>query len=1224
MVESVPDHINFPKAEEEVLAFWKDIGAFERSLELAKGRPRYSFYDGPPFATGLPHYGHILAGTIKDIVTRWAAMDGYYVERRFGWDCHGLPVEYEIDKKLGIKSPDQVTKMGIKAYNSECQKIVMTYANEWEQIVGRMGRWIDFKNDYKTMYPWFMESVWWVFKQLYEQGMIYKGFKVMPYSTGCRTPLSNFESGLNYKDVQDPAVVVSFPVTNNTDEEGTSFLAWTTTPWTLPSNLALCVNPDEEYVKVLDHKREQKFILMEQRLVQLYQSDAEYDVIKRYKGADLAGFTYKPLFNYFVHRAETGAFKVLVDKYVTDASGTGLVHQAPYFGEDDYRVCMANKVIEKDGEIICPVDECGCFTAEVTDFAKMYVKDADKFIMKKLKAEGRLIVQSTCKHSYPFCWRSDTPLIYKAVPSWFVTVEDIVEQLLENNSQTYWVPDFVKDKRFANWLKGARDWAISRNRYWGTPLPLWVSDDGEEVVCVGSIKELEELTGETFTNIHREYVDVKTIPSRMGKGELHRVPEVFDCWFESGSMPYAQQHYPFERKKEFEDSFPADFIAEGIDQTRGWFYTLLVLSTALFGKPPFKNLICNGLILASDGSKMSKRKQNYPQPTRIFDQYGADAVRLYLINSPAVRGDALKFKENGVKDVLKDVFLPWFNAYRYLVQNIQRLEREDGVVFRYSEDTWQLTEEHNYMDRWILSFTQSLIKFVRVEMKAYRLYTVVPRLLKFVDHLTNWYVRMNRRRLKGDYGTADCKAAIETLFIVIYSMVRVMAPFTPFLSETMYQNLKKVVAGVTLESVHFLMLPKVKEELIDTEIERAVCRLQSVIELARVSRDKRTLPVKYPLKEVVVVNDDEQFLKDVDSLRSYILEELNVKTLTTTTDRAAYQVKMEAAGDSKALGIRLKQASKEICKKIAGMSNAEIANIQKEGYAEICGERVDISEVRIKLVVENSGSNYEANSDWQALILLDCTVDQEAESEGLAREVTNRIQKLRKEAGLQPNDEITIHYEAGKELCKVIEDNQEMIQLAVKQPLTTSAPTNPSQVIICKEGEVKGYKLKLTIAARGSTDATVFAALQSSKDAGFLYCNVTDGSQTGTVILESVVGSGKLITYGRLCQMITELFKVSQPLTVYKEKEELTAQHNLAELNRATLTLRPSFTPSSPSGPACKHVFAAAGKTKVVLLTENPCGKNQLDKGQILHCAQMLLDSDQVKLYTDCKMNVPL
>ena len=599
----------------------------------------FTFYDGPPFATGLPHYGHILAGTIKDTVTRYACMSGKSVERRAGWDCHGLPVEYEIDQTLNITHRDQVLEMGIDKYNETCRSIVTRYTKEWEETVTRLGRWIDFENDYKTMDPTFMESVWWVFAQLYDKQLVYQGYKVMPYSTACGTPLSNFEAGLNYKDVRDPAVVVSFPIVG--DEE-VSFVAWTTTPWTLPSNLALCVHPDMEYIKILDKTSNKKFILAKSRLSQLFpimnntkkwkptMAAELYEIQEAMVGKDLVGKTYTPLFDYYAKTPEAkNYYRVLSDTYVTEDAGTGIVHQAPAFGEDDYRVCMAHEVIFKGADLPCPVDANGLFTDPVGEPVKgMHVKQADDTLLKMIKEAGRLVQKDNLDHSYPFCWRSDTPLIYKAVPSWFVKVEEIRDRLVANNKLTYWVPTSVGEGRFHSWLADARDWAVSRNRFWGTPIPIWTNKDMSEVVCISSIDQLAELSGVRVEDLHRETVDKVTIPSKKNPGTtLERVEEVFDCWFESGSMPYAQQHYPFENRRELEDNFPADFIAEGIDQTRGWFYTLLVLSTSLFGKPPFKNLIVNGLVLASDGQKMSKRKKNYPDPMEVVSKYGADALR---------------------------------------------------------------------------------------------------------------------------------------------------------------------------------------------------------------------------------------------------------------------------------------------------------------------------------------------------------------------------------------------------------------------------------------------------------------------------------------------------------------------------------------------------------------------------------------------------------------------
>lgn len=1170
----LPETIDFAKEEEATLKLWKEEMVFQRSMCLSKRRPKYSFYDGPPFATGLPHYGHILAGTIKDIVTRYAYQSGYHVERRFGWDCHGLPVENEIDKKLGIKGPDDVAKMGIKAYNQECRKIVMRYAEEWQRIIGRMGRWIDFKNDYKTMYPWYMESIWWIFRQLYNKGLVYEGIKVMPYSTACNTPLSNFEAGQNYKDVVDPSIIVAFPLL---DEPGVSLLAWTTTPWTLPSNMALCVNPTFEYVEVRNENSGDVYIILE---AQLYTLKGSYVIVNRRKGVDLKGKAYEPPFPYFLHYKEKGAFIVLNDTYVTAETGTGIVHQAPCFGEDDFRCCLEAGIISKDQELVCPVDSCGCFTEPVHDFLGKYVKDADKEIIKYLQSKKKLLVNSTTKHSYPFCWRTDTPLIYRAVPSWFIKVEEIKDKLLVANSETYWVPDSVKEKRFGNWLRDARDWAISRNRYWGNPIPLWVSEDKVETVCVGSIAELERLTGTKVSDIHRENIDHLTIPSkRPGKPPLRRVPEVFDCWFESGSMPYAQMHYPFKNKKAFDKYFPADFIAEGIDQTRGWFYTLMVISTALFGIAPFKNLVANGLILASDGQKMSKRKKNYPDPMEVADKYGADALRLYLINSPVVRAENLRFKEEGVRDVIKDVFLPWYNAFRFLIQNIERYE-ETGASFMYDENLDSCSS--NIMDRWIISFTQSLLVFLKREMKGYRLYTVVPYLIKYIDNLTNWYVRMNRKRIKGEDDPEDCKNALTTLFLAIYTMVHAYAPFTPFLTEFMFQRLFKwipnkqesdvekpineesvsdesevessefdeseflilgKIEGQARESVHYRMIPHSRDHLIDKGIEKAVSYMQSVIQLGRIVRDRKVIPTKYPLPEIVVIHRDAEVLTDIVSLKSYILEELNVKKLTVTTDKEKYGVTLRAEPDHKTLGARLKGEFKQIIQAIKDLTDEELQKFIATKTIVVQGHKLEEQDLRLMFsftgpAAEQLSKQYEAHSEGSILILLDITADEAMHNEGIAREMINRVQKLRKKARLVPSDEAIAYYEikdASSNLAKVVVSHKDFIENATKTPQRDMTELPPNAIIILEEMQkIKGVDMMLALVSnqadhtsKRDDDATP-SGLQSSVG----YINVTlvnmqprygMSSNNKILLYDSELGP---ITYKRLKQEIDLIFGI--------------------------------------------------------------------------------------------------
>ncbi|KAI9095201.1 tRNA synthetases class I-domain-containing protein [Phlyctochytrium arcticum] len=1060
---------SFPEEEERVLAFWKEIDAFQTSLKLAEGRKPFSFYDGPPFATGLPHYGHLLAGAIKDVVTRYAASTGHYVERRFGWDTHGLPVEYEIDKKLNITGPADVMAMGIDKYNAECRAIVMKYAGEWETTVTRMGRWIDFRNDYKTLNLPFMESVWWVFKQLFDKEQVYRGFKIMPYSTAVNTPLSNFEANLNYKDVIDPAVVVSFPLLS---DPATAFLAWTTTPWTLPSNMALCVHPNFEYVKIRDEETGAQWILLEKRLDILYKDlkKAKFTILDRFTGASMKGWEYEPLFNYFADRKGT-AFKVMTDPYVTDDSGTGIVHSSPAFGEDDFRVCTAHGIVTGEGDLPNPVDATGKFTAEVTDYAGVYIKEADKQIQKDLKTKGRLIRQSQISHSYPFCWRSDTPLIYKAVPGWFVRVSNIQEKLVANNSQTYWVPDFVKEKRFHNWLENARDWNISRNRYWGTPIPLWASEDYEEVIAIGSVEELRELSGcQELTDIHRDKIDHITIPSKQGKGVLRRVPEVFDCWFESGSMPYAQQHYPFENKDKFERTFPADFIAEGVDQTRGWFYTLMVLSTHLFDSPPFKNVIVNGLVLASDGKKMSKRLKNYPDPNEVMHAYGADVLRLYLVNSPAVRAENLRFREEGVKELVAKVFLPWYNAYRFFFAQLALLKKEHNVDFTYNP-SMDLSGEQNVMDRWILASTQTLIEFVRTEMAAYRLYTVTPRLLNLIDDLTNWYVRFNRKRLKGDNGPAEAVQALNVLFEVLFSLAKMMAPFTPFIVETMYQNLKTCLPATKEDtrSIHFLPFPEVKSEYFNTDIERAVGRMQTVIELGRYIRDQKTLPMKTPLRELIIVNGDEEFQKDVRALESYIVEELNVRTITITGDEEKYGVKYKLVPDWKTLGGKLKKDLPKVKKALATVSQEEIKSYVKTNKIDVGGVSLGEGDLQVfRFFEEKANTSYHAHANNDVLAILDVSQDQSLIDEGQAREIINRVQRARKEAGLQPVDEVLYYYQLttdpNDELLKVLDGQHDFLVKALKQKLekVETKPAN-GKVLFEKEQEVNNSKFVLTL-----------------------------------------------------------------------------------------------------------------------------------------------------------------
>jgi isoleucyl-tRNA synthetase len=878
---------SFVEMEHDILKLWQDTDAFQQSLANTKGKKPYIFYDGPPFATGLPHHGHLVASTIKDVVPRYWTMKGRYVMRRFGWDCHGLPVEHEIDKQLGMSAQDAVAKLGVAGYNDQCRAIVQRYVKEWRHTITRIGRWIDFDNDYKTMDAWYMESVWWVFKQLWDKGLIYQGVKVVPVSTALGTPLANFEATSNYQDVQDPAITVLMKL-----QDADEYLAiWTTTPWTLPSNLAVCVGDDIEYSLVVDDASGKQIYLATERLGH-YQGDTEFAVVKTVVGKELVGRCYQPVFDHFADKADEGAFVVISGDYVTTDSGTGLVHQAPAFGEEDYKAFQAAGL----EAFACPVTLQGEFTDEVPDFAGRHVKEADKDIISWLKANGALYRQEVIQHSYPYCYRSDTPLIYRAIPSWYVRVTAIKDKLKEANEQINWVPEHIKQGRFGNWLDGAIDWAISRNRVWGTPLPVWVNDETGNALCVGSIDELYQYTGVRVDDLHREHVDDLSFQVAGEHGTYRRIEEVLDCWFESGSMPYAQLHYPFENEDVFNAGFPAEFIAEGLDQTRGWFYTLTVLGAALFERPAFRNVIVNGMVMAEDGKKMSKSLRNYTPPDELMESYGADALRLYSINSGLVRGEEQRFADSGVRDMVRRALLPWYNAYSFL--------RTYAEIDEWSPQKGQ-HEGDNILDQWIMSRLQTLKNTVATEMEGYRLYNVVPGLFAFIEDLTNWYIRLNRGRFWGEDISADKIAAYSTLYEVLMELSKVMAPFAPFLSEHLYQSLAKLAgAPAQPNSVHLCDYPEAEDIKVKPSLETAVVRMQQVILLGRQKREEVKIGLRTPLSRLTIVNSDAELLEDMRSLESYVRDELNVQTVEYSADEAAY-IELCAKPNFPLLGKRL-------------------------------------------------------------------------------------------------------------------------------------------------------------------------------------------------------------------------------------------------------------------------------------------------------------------------------
>ncbi len=1008
-MKPVAENVKLAEVELEVLNFWEENETFAKTLAKTRQQPPFIFYDGPPFATGLPHYGHLLAGTIKDIIPRFWTMRGYYVDRRFGWDCHGLPVELEIEQNLGLGGKSDIERFGVAQFNAECRKIVLRYTQEWEKTVRRMGRWVDFRNDYRTMDLSFMESVWWVFQRLWNQGLIYEGYKVVPFSTRLGTVLSNFEANLNYKDVQDPAITVRFAADG---EEKTYFVAWTTTPWTLPSNLALAVGSEIDYVKVRDHEDGSRYILAESRLKVYFPKAGTYTIEQRYKGKDLLGRTYAPLFPYFAFHKERGSFRVIPADHVTTDEGTGIVHIAPAFGEDDFYACQKAGI-----DLVNPVDDEGRFTAEVSDFAGLHVKEADPKIIEWLKREKKLVHQGTIFHSYPFCWRSDTPLIYRAVTTWFIRVEAFRDRLVANNRRTAWVPEHLRDGRFGNWLENARDWAISRNRYWGTPLPIWKSEDSSEVVCLGSVAELAERTGVQVTDLHREFVDDLTFPAPSGKGLMRRVPYVFDCWFESGSMPYAQLHYPFAHADDFDRYFPADFIAEGLDQTRGWFYTLMVVASALFDQPAFRHVVVNGLVLAEDGKKMSKRLKNYPEPEEIMAEHGADALRLYLINSPLVRAEELRFSEQGVRDTVRRLLLPWWNAYKFFVTY--------ALVDDWRPSHTPAGDSPNILDRWILSRQQTLIRRMSAEMEAYRLYNVVPALLDFLNELTNWYVRLNRRRFWQEGQDADKRFAYRALYDVLIGFAKLMAPFTPFLAEAIYRNLSTLQEGEAAESVHLGAFPAYDERLVDGKLEDAVARMQRVILLGRSLRNERKVKVRMPLPVLTILHRQHWILDELKPLEAYIREELNVKEICYSTAEDT-KVVLSAKPNPQLLGPRFGKAFGAVSKQIVSLTVEQMLTLEAGESLTLDGEVFRPEEIHIVRQARDGAPD--VRSDRFISIEFPCVLDEQLIAEGLAREVVHCIQQMRKDAGYQVEDRIDVTYEAAPRLAAAIDCHRAYIQ----------------------------------------------------------------------------------------------------------------------------------------------------------------------------------------------------
>ena len=1003
---------DFPALEQEILDYWKKDETFKKSVALRdageKGSNEYVFYDGPPFANGLPHYGHLVTGYVKDIIPRYQTMRGHRVDRRFGWDCHGLPAEMDTEKFLGISGRAAISKFGIGKFNETCRQRVLMYTNEWEQTVTRQARWVAFDNDYKTMDLPYMESIIWAFKELYKKGLMYEGVRILPYSWAAETPVSNFETRMDncYREREDPSVTIMFTLKTNEGEKPTKVLAWTTTPWTLPSNLALCVRDDIDYdVYEEDGTR---YILASALAGKYKRELANAQKIETIKGADLVGRKYEPLFDYF--KDTPNAFQIIHADYVSTEDGTGIVHIAPAFGEDDMNACQPYGI-----PVICPVDGKGCFTKAVPDYEGMQVFDTNEPIIKRLKAEGKLVRKEMYRHNYPHCWRTDTPLIYKAINSWFVKVTAFRDKMVANNQTINWIPEHIKNGAMGMWLEGARDWSISRNRFWGTPIPVWKSDDPKypRVDVYGSIAEMEKDFGVKITDLHRPFIDTLTRPNPddpTGKSTMRRVEDVLDCWFESGSMPFAQVHYPFENKEWFENHSPADFIVEYLAQTRGWFYTLMVMSTALFDRAPFKTCLCHGVVLDENQQKLSKRLRNYPDPSEVFDTLGSDALRWFLVSSPILRGGNLSIDREG-KEIAKasrKALIPLWNAFYFftLYANAEGLKAKE------------IRDPKDVLDRYVLAKTRDLIKGLTEKLDACDIVGACADVSDFLEIMNNWYIRRSRARF---WDTANGTEAFDTLYTVLVALTKAIAPLLPLTCEYIYRALTGE------ESVHLTDYPdytqfKAQDALVaDMDFVRAVCST------AKAVREENKLRNRLPLASMTVAGNNAQRLNAYADL---LKDEVNVKEVRLVSDVAALADNMLYIF-TPVVGKRLGRFMKDIL--AASKTNDWTKNA--DGTLSIAGQTLNADEFELRLVLKD-GNAGQALPDNTAVVVLDTQVRPELEREGIARDFVRVIQQKRKDSGFDVSDRISVAYASDSDV--VLQALSEYAAYVKEQVLATS------------------------------------------------------------------------------------------------------------------------------------------------------------------------------------------